>query len=105
LTPRKWVKLNPKVLPIRQIRSSALLALVVAGVLLFQFGAYDPGHDDDHGRHCCPACHAGHITATAETAVVVVIPPNEAHRYVPFETIQLAPEAAMIAGCSRAPPA
>jgi hypothetical protein len=82
-----------------------MLGLILAAVLLFQFAAYDPSHGDDHARHCCPACHAGHITATAETATVVVVPPAETRGYVASEEVQLAPEAALVAGCSRAPPA
>jgi len=90
--------------PFRQARVSTLLGLLLAGILVYQFGAFDPTHDSNHARHCCPACHAGHIFATAELAAVTVIPPAEKHWYVPAETAQRTAEPAIIAGCSRAPP-
>jgi hypothetical protein len=92
------------VLSVRQARLSALAVLLI-GVLLLQIGEFDPTHGDNHARHCCPACHAGHIFATAKLAVVPIAPPTEAHRHAAEEAFQKPADPAVIAGLSRAPPA
>jgi len=93
------------VLRARHVRCSMLLSVLLVGVLLFQFAAYDPCHDDHHGRHCCAACHAGHITATADTRVAVLAPPNTSGRYRCFDLIQSAADLRVVVASSRAPPA
>jgi hypothetical protein len=77
----------------------------MALVLVYQLSAFDPTHDENHARHCCPACHAGHMLATAELAIITQIPPVEARWYAPVEASESAAERALVAGSSRAPPA
>jgi hypothetical protein len=90
---------------VRRLRISALLSLLLIGVAVFQLGDFDPGHERNHARHCCAACHAGHITAVAGVSPLGLTPPSDAHRHVLVEIAARAADRFILSDCSRAPPA
>jgi len=53
---------------------NALLILLLIGTAFAQAAALDPSHSSNHASHCCPVCHAGHLSVLHAVDGIAFVP-------------------------------
>jgi len=88
-----------------RLAKAVLILLLAIGIPFAQTTTLAAAHSFDHSSHCCGICHTGHLSILQAIDHFRFLPLAVLSWYLTPDSPAGAPESAVVAGQSRAPPA